>query len=112
MAITINIYYTGESSNAEKFAREMVSSGIVSEIRAKDGNLKYEYFSPLDDDKTILLIDSWENQEALDKHHASPLMQRIIELREKYGLTMKVQRYVTDEAGIPEKDKVFIKQAE
>lgn len=40
------------------------------------------------------------------------MMQRIIELREKYGLTMEVQRYVTDEAGIPEKDKAFIKQTE
>lgn len=110
MAITINIYYTGENDSAEKFAKEMMSSGIVSEIRAEDGNLKYEYFLPMDDSKTILLIDSWESQEALDKHHASPMMQRIIELREKYGLTMQVERYVTDESGIPEKDKAFIKQ--
>ncbi len=112
MSITINIYYTGENGDAENFAREMISSGIVSQIRAEYGNLKYEYFVPLDNDKTILLIDSWKNQEALDKHHASPMMQRIIELREKYGLTMEVQRYVTDEAGIPEKDKAFIKQTE
>ena len=83
MAITINIYYTGENGNAEKFAQEMMSSGIVSGIRAEDGNLKYQYFCPIDDGKTILLIDSWENQEALDKHHASPMMQKIIELREK-----------------------------
>jgi len=109
MAITINIYYTGENDNAEKFAKEMISSGIVSEIRAKDGNLKYEYFSPMDDNKTILLIDSWESQEALDKHHASPMMQKIIELREKYGLTMQLHRYIADESGIPEKDKAFIK---
>lgn len=109
MAITINIYYTGENGNAEKFAQEMMSSGIVSEIRAEDGNLKYQYFCPIDDEKTILLIDSWENQEALDKHHASPMMQKIIELREKYNLTMKVMRYITDESGIPDKDKDFIK---
>lgn len=109
MAITINIYYTGENGNAEKFAKEMLSSGIVSEIRAEDGNLKYEYFIPIDDSKTVLLIDSWENQEALDKHHASPVMQKIILLREKYGLTMQVHRYITDESGIPEKDKTFIR---
>lgn len=109
MAITINIYYTGEKDNAMKFAEEMISSGIVSEIRSEEGNLKYEYFFPMDDNKTVLLIDSWENQEALDKHHESPMMQKIINLREKYDLTMRVERYVTDEAGIPEKDKEFIK---
>ncbi len=109
MAITINIYYTGEKDNAMKFSEEMISSGIVSEIRSEEGNLKYEYFFPMDDNKTVLLIDSWENQEALDKHHESPMMQKIINLREKYDLTMRVERYVTDEAGIPEKDKEFIK---
>lgn len=64
----------------------------------------------MDDDETVLLIDSWENQAALDNHHNSPMMQRIIELREKYILTMQVYRYITDEAGIPEKDKLFIRQ--
>jgi quinol monooxygenase YgiN len=94
---------------ARKFAEEMLSSGIVDEIRAEEGNLKYEYFFPMDDDKTILLIDIWNNQQALDMHHASPMMQKIINLREKYDLNMKVERYVTDKSGIPEKDKVFIR---
>lgn len=110
MAITVNIYYSGEKSNAEKFAREMLSEGIADKIRAAEGNLRYEYFLPLDDDTTVLLIDSWENQQALDVHHASPLMQKIIALREKYNLTMRVERYVTDEKGIPEKDRAFIKE--
>ena len=37
---------------------------------------------PMDDEETVLLIDSWTDQEALDKHHASPMMTRIMELRE------------------------------
>lgn len=110
MAITINIYYHGEKGNARKFAEEMLSSGIVDEIRAEKGNLKYEYFIPLDDTETILLIDSWENQEALDIHHSTPMMKKIIELREKYGLSMKVERFVSDEAGILERVRAFIKE--
>ncbi|MBQ8504194.1 MAG: antibiotic biosynthesis monooxygenase, partial [Clostridia bacterium] len=99
-----------KGKNARKFAEEMISSGVVDQIRAEEGNLKYDYFLPLNSDETVLLIDSWENQQALDKHHASPMMQRIIDLREKYGLRMKVERYVSDESGIPEKDKAFIKE--
>ena len=105
----VNIYYSGVTGNARKFADEMLSSGIVDEIRAEEGNLKYEYFFPVNDDKTILLIDTWKDQQALDMHHASPMMQKIINLREKYDLSMKVERYVTDESGIPDKDKVFIR---
>lgn len=86
----------------------MVTNGIVDEIRAEEGNLKYEYFFPMNDNETVLLIDSWANQDAIDKHHASPMMKKIIDLREKYELSMKVERYISDEAGIPEKDKAFI----
>lgn len=110
MAITINIYYTGRNGNAKKFAEEMVASGIVRNIRAEEGNLKYEYFFSMDDDETILLIDSWKNQGALDKHHATEMMQKIIALREKYDLHMKVERYVSDELGIPEQDRMYIKK--
>ena len=109
MAITINIYYSGTHGNARKFAEEMLSSGIVDEIRAQEGNLKYEYFFPMNDDETILLIDSWENQQALDIHHKSPMMQKIIDLREKYDLHMKVERYVSDESEFTSDEKYIRK---
>lgn len=110
MAITINIYYKGVNGSARKFAEEMISSGVVRDIRAEDGNLRYEYFFPFDNEETVLLIDSWKDQQALDAHHDSPMMARIAELREKYDLHMKVERYVSDEGGIPENDKAFIKE--
>ncbi len=110
MAITINIYYSGTDGNARKFAHEMLSEGIADEIRSQPGNLKYEYFLPMNDEQAVLLIDSWENQRALDAHHSSPMMQKIIALREKYNLSMRVERYVTDQSGIPDRDKGFIKE--
>ena len=108
MAFTINIYYTGIDGSARKFAEEMISSGIVDEIRSKKGNLRYEYFSPFNDDETILLIDSWENQEALDEHHKSETMNKIIELRNKYDLHMKVERYILENEN--KEDKKYIKE--
>ena len=108
MAITINIYYTGAEGNARKFAGEMISRGIVDDIRKEEGNLRYDYFLPLEDDNSILLIDSWEDQAALDRHHRTPMMAQIAELREKYGLHMKVERYVSEE--LPRTDRRFIKE--
>ncbi len=110
MAITVNIYYSGEGESAKKFAEEMHASGIVGAIRAEEGNIKYEYFFPFDDPQTVLLIDSWKDQSSLDKHHVSPMMTKIIELRNKYNLHMKVERYVSDTDGIPPTDKKFIRE--
>lgn len=109
MAITINIYYTGKNGNAKKFAEEMISSGVVQDIRNEEGNIKYEYFFKMNDEETLLLIDSWKDQHSLDLHHASPMMSKIIELREKYDLHMKVERYISDEEGISSKDEKFIR---
>ena len=108
MSITVNLYYTGENGNAKKFAEEMEASGIAAAIRAEDGNLKYRYFQPLDDPETILLIDSWTDQAAIDAHHASPMMATVAELREKYDLHMTVERFVSieDNAG----DERFIRK--
>ncbi|MBE5971861.1 MAG: antibiotic biosynthesis monooxygenase [Lachnoclostridium sp.] len=78
MAITINIYYRGKNGNAKK-----------------------------QDDETVLLIDSWQNQEAIDLHHHSPMMQKITQLRDKYDLHMRVERYISDE--LPQADKKYIK---
>ncbi len=108
MAITINIYYTGRNGSAKAFADEMTKTGVVAQIRAEKGNLKYEYFTPFDDPETILLIDRWESQEALDIHHASPMMRAIAKLRDKYDLTMKVERFVDDNSA-PASDKEFIR---
>lgn len=106
--VTVNIYYTGTNGSARKFAEEIISSGTVDKIRAEKGNLKYEYFFPMNDTETVLLIDSWENQQAIDIHHSSPMMTKIAGLREKYNLHMKVERYISDD--MPEKDTAFIRE--
>ncbi len=40
-----------------------------------------------------MLIDCWENKEALDLHHKSPMMEQIAKLREKYNLKMRFEQY-------------------
>jgi quinol monooxygenase YgiN len=87
----------------------MIGSGTVAAIRAEEGNLRYEYYISMDDPETILLIDSWENQAAIDAHHASPMMKTIAELRDKYDLHMTVERYVSDD-NMPDKDAAFIRK--
>ena len=108
MSFTMNIYYKGQNGSAKKFANEMISSGIVDEIRNKEGNLRYEYFIPLEDEETILLIDSWKDQESLDKHHESETMTKIMELRNKYDLHMNVEKYILDNSN--SQDEKYIRK--
>ena len=100
--------YSGENGSARKFAKEMISSGTVDAIRNEAGNIRYDYFFPLGDEETVLLIDSWENQESIDFHHQSPMINKIAELRDKYNLHMKVERYRSEDT-IPDTDQKYIR---
>ena len=107
--ITINIYYKGKNGSARRFAEEMENSGTAEAIRAEEGNIRYEYFYPRNDCETVLLIDVWEDQAALDAHHASPMMQTISVLREKYDLHMTVERYASSDGKQPDEER-FIRE--
>lgn len=48
----------------------------------------------MEDSETVLLVDRWKNQEALDIHHKSEMMQTIAELRKKYKLHMRVEKFI------------------
>ena len=109
MSIVVNLYYTGTDGSARRFAEEMETSGTAGLIRKENGNEQYRYFFPMDDPETVLLIDAWRDQAAIDAHHASPMMATIAQLREKYDLHMRVERYIADEDGIPSADTQVIR---
>ena len=108
MSISVHLYYQGVNGKARRFSKEMERSGIADAIRAEEGNERYEYFYPKNDPETVLLIDAWRDQAALDAHHASPMMGQIMTLREKYDLHMKAERYISAETN--EADNKFIKK--
>lgn len=109
MSITFLLTYTGQGDHAQLFVKEMEESGIAPLIRSREGNLRYEYFISHENPATVLLVDCWADQEALDIHHASPQMGQIIALREKYDLKMTAQRLVSDEANFSAHDRSFIR---
>ena len=106
--ITVNIRYKGVNGAARAFAGEMISSGTVADIRKEAGNLCYEYYVPMDDPETVLLIDSWTDHAAIDAHHQSSMMAKIVALREKYDLHMTVERFVS--IGESEADGRFVRK--
>ena len=93
MSITVLLHYTGKDGSARQFAEEMMASGLVEAVRAEEGNERYEYYLPMEDPETVLLIDRWRDQAALDFHHKSPMMEQIAKMREKYKLRLKVERF-------------------
>ena len=107
--ITINIRYSGANGSAKEYVKEMEESGIAARIRAVEGCIRYDYFFPADDPEGLLLIDEWADQAALDRYHASPMMQEAAALREKYklgGRTIRRYQPISDPAPQPVQQRI------
>lgn len=109
MSIVVHLYYTGQNGSAKQLVEEMEGSGIADKIRRMPGNERYDYFLSLSTSETVLLVDVWRDQAALDEHHASSMMQQILSLRQKYQLNVRAERFLSDQKGIPEQNRQFLK---
>ncbi len=94
--VVLNVYYNGENGSAKRFVEEMEKSGIAPSVREEEGNIAYKYFSSLGDDKTVMLVEKWESQRALDIHQAQKKMKTIAALRTDLRLSVCVERYTSD----------------
>ena len=95
MAITLNVYYQGTDGAAERFVEEMESSGTAAFVRAEEGNLCYDYYAPMNGSHRVLLVEKWQSRQALSQHQASPVMEKITALREKWGVSRELELFET-----------------
>lgn len=91
--LVVNLYYLGRNGNAKAYAEEMLARGLVDAIRKEKGCISYEYYYPENNPDEVLLVDKWVDEEALEAHHNTPIMEEIIKLHRKYNLTLKVEKF-------------------
>lgn len=94
MPVTINVHYTGEGDAANRFVREMTDSGLLSAVRAERGCEGYEYFTSVENEHDVLLVEHWTDEDSLEAHIAGENMKGIDALKEGLGLDAVVERYV------------------
>ena len=81
------------SSRSFNLSRAKRDSKNIYKETLEEGNLRYEYFTSLEDKNSILLVDTWKDEKSIDLHHKSEMMKVISKLRKKYQLKMKVTKF-------------------
>ena len=97
MAITVNIYYSGDGDNARKFAAEMISSGTVARIKAEEGNLKYDYSFDAEDSNALILTELWKDHEAVAFHNGREHFKKLGEMKSEYVESVEIQRFEAEQ---------------
>lgn len=86
MKTLIVTYLCGTKENRDAFYTGIVENGIGEKCENEKGCESYKYYFPAFDDTSLLLIEEWENEEALTAHKFQPHMSKLMELKEKYDV--------------------------
>ena len=81
---TIYVVFKCLDGKRESFVERVKAEGILSDIRAEDGCLRYDYYFSEADENELLLVEAWETKRHQQIHIEQPHMARLREIKGDY----------------------------
>ena len=91
--LVFNVTFRCKPDMRDAFLKAIVSEGIDAAARGEAGNLKYDYYLPVDNDCDLLLIEKYKDAAAVAEHVRQPHTARLVELKEAYVADMILEQY-------------------
>ena len=66
------------------YVKALEASGVLDEIRAEAGCLRYDYYIPAKESDDLLLVEEWTDKEHQQTHLAQPHMDKVKKLKPDY----------------------------
>ena len=94
--IVLNVTYKCKPGMNKAFLDKLNEEGLGAACRAENGNIKYHYYLPTDGSDELLLVEKWEDKEALKAHAKQPHLARIGALKPDYVLDTVIEKFVVE----------------
>ena len=91
--IVLNVTYKCRNEMRDEFLEMIMTEGIDIACRAEAGNIKYDYYLPVNDCEELLLVEKWRDAEALAEHGRQPHYSRLGELKAEYVVETIVEKF-------------------
>ena len=95
--IVLNVIYKCKPDMREEFYDMILAEGLGEASRAEAGNLKYDYYFPVDNSDEMLLVEKWKDAEALAEHGKQPHFARLGELKGTYVFDTIIEKFVVND---------------
>ena len=89
--IILNVIYTVKEGQRRALYEALTPKAEY--FRREAGNLRYDYFSSCEDENCLLLLEWWENAEALAAHSKTETFAALKEIKEKFVLDTSIQKF-------------------
>ena len=72
----------------------LMAEGIDAASRAEAGNIKYDYYRSVNDCDELLLVEKWQDAEALTVHGKQPHFARLGEIKAEFIKDTVIEKYI------------------
>ena len=91
--IVLNVTYKCKPGMREEFLEAILREGLDEASRSEEGNLKYDYYLPFDDNGDLLLLEKWRDADALSAHGKTAHLKRLGELKTVYVTETVIEKF-------------------
>ena len=91
--IILNVIYKCRPEMRDEFLEKIMTEGIDAASQAETGNIKYDYYIPADGSNELLLVEKWQNAEALSEHMKRPHFIRLGELKSEFVEDISIDKF-------------------
>ena len=95
--IVLNVTYKCKPDMREEFYEAILTEGLDVACRNDDGNIKYDYYTPLDGSDELLLLEKWRDAKALEEHLAKPHLKRLGELKNEFVNDTVIEKFTVED---------------
>ncbi len=95
--IVLNVTYKCKPQMREEFLELIMADGIDVSSRAEEGNIKYDYYIPIENDDELLLVEKWRDAEALAEHNKQPHFLNLAKIKNEYVNDTIIEKFVINE---------------
>ena len=82
--IVLNVTYKCKPDMRDEFLEAIYTEGIDVACRGVDGNIKYDYYTPVDGSDDLLLVEKWRDADALAAHGRQEHFAKLGELKAEF----------------------------
>nr|WP_320025334.1 putative quinol monooxygenase [uncultured Acetobacterium sp.] len=91
--LLLNVTYTTKPGKRTAFLTALTQLGVVEKSKQEPGNLKYDYFYPLDAEDQLFLVEIWEDDVALVFHAQTEHYQQLQSIKGDYLISANIEKF-------------------
>jgi quinol monooxygenase YgiN len=95
--LLMHVIYKVKEGKRDEFNQMLKEAGIMIASKQEPGNLFYEYYYPIGDDNSVLLIESWTDTNAQAIHCKTEHYKKLSELKNEYVETVRIKKYAVSD---------------